>query len=326
MPKRPSVLQLRLIAKMRRHVTNIQADADDGFNDNNDEDDSPVSKDNDVDADAFDDRFDVGLLHIGQSVGTTVDNAVSQEEGKHDKGSGVGLPETHVGESDGITIGDNVEHEEASHVGNDVLSTDGFDDGNDIPVPDNNDSPVPDNNDDEFKDNNDHFDLNDDEDDSPVKDLSSGKQNNKSRGHYVYQKEENDDSSDDGQGDNTCDDSMENIEMAIFTDTSSFDVDKALVIRLLAVLIPLKVFLSTRLGGAYSETKQGNCALRLSNLLVWTALNSPEKKVLDETTLLPWMEEILRTEYNGIDAYCQYLEDTKLHAASTIRNYLYDYG
>lgn len=276
MPKRPTVTQLRLIAKMRnRHVTNIQADDDDGFNDNNDEDDSLVCEDNDDefnsgDTDAFDDRSNI--VHVS-------------------------------------VVGDNMEHEEGIP---------GFDDSKDIPVPDNNDSPVPDNNDDEFKDNNDHFDLNDDEDDSPVKDLSSGK--------YVYQKEENDDSSDDGQGDNTCDDSMENIEMAIFTDTSSFDVDKALVIRMLAVLIPLKVFLSTRLGGAYSETKQGNCALRLSNLLVWTALNSPEKKVLDETTLLPWMEEILRTEYNAIDAYCQYLEDTKLHAASTIRNYLYDYG
>ena len=136
----------------------------------------------------------------------------------------------------------------------------------------------------------------------------------------------NDDSSDDGQGGDSYEDSMENVEMAILTDTSSFDVDKALVIRLLAVLIPLKVFLSTRLGGGYSAIKQGNCALRLCNLLVWTALNSSQNKILDESTLLPWMEEVLRTEYTAIDSHCQYLEDTKLYAASTIRNYLYDYG
>lgn len=140
-------------------------------------------------------------------------------------------------------------------------------------------------------------------------------------------KEDDDNSSDDGQGgDNIYDDSMDNVELAMLTDTTNLDVDKALVIRLLAILIPLKVFLSTRLGGGYSETKQGNCALRLSNLLVWTALNSAERKVLDETTLLPWMEEILRTEYTLVDSYCQYLEETKLYAASTIRNYLYDYG
>jgi hypothetical protein len=137
---------------------------------------------------------------------------------------------------------------------------------------------------------------------------------------------DNDNSSDDGQGGDSYDDSMENVEMAILTDTSSIDVDKALVIRLIAMLIPLKVFLSTRLGGGYSVIKQGNCALRLCNLLVWTALNSSQKKILDESTLLPWMEEVLRTEYTAIDSHCQYLEDTKLYAASTIRNYLYDYG
>jgi len=137
---------------------------------------------------------------------------------------------------------------------------------------------------------------------------------------------DNDDSSDDGQGGDSYDDSMENVEMAILTDTSSIDVDKALVIRLLAVLIPLKVFLSTRLGGGYSAIKQGNCALRLCNLLVWTALNSSQNKILDESSLLPWMEQVLRTEYTAIDSHCQYLEDTKLYAASTIRNYLYDYG
>lgn len=137
---------------------------------------------------------------------------------------------------------------------------------------------------------------------------------------------DNDDSSDDGQGGDSYDDSMENVEMAILTDTSSIDVDKALVIRLLAVLMPLKVFLSTRLGGGYSAIKQGNCALRLCNLLVWTALNSSQNKILDESSLLPWMEQVLRTEYTAIDSHCQYLEDTKLYAASTIRNYLYDYG
>jgi len=133
--------------------------------------------------------------------------------------------------------------------------------------------------------------------------------------------------SDDGRGDNSCiDNAMDNVELAMLTDTSSLDVDKDLVIRLIAVLIPLKAFLSSRLGGGYSETKQSNCALRLSNLLVWTALNSSQKKILDESTLLLWMEELLRSEYTLLDAYCQYLEETKLHAASTIRNYLYDYG
>ena len=136
-----------------------------------------------------------------------------------------------------------------------------------------------------------------------------------------------DDNSDDGRGDNSCiDNAMDNVELAMLTDTSSLDVDKDLVIRLLAMLIPLKVFLSSRLGGGYSENKQSNCALRLSNLLVWTALNSSQKKILDESTLLLWMEELLRSEYTLLDAYCQYLEETKLHAASTIRNYLYDYG
>lgn len=136
-----------------------------------------------------------------------------------------------------------------------------------------------------------------------------------------------DDNSDDGQGDNSCiDNAMDNVELAMLTDTSNLDVDKDLVIRLLAILIPLKVFLSSRLGGGYSEPKQSNCALRLSNLLVWTALNSSQKKILDENTLLLWMEELLRSEYTLLDAYCQYLEETKLHAASTIRNYLYDYG
>jgi len=135
-----------------------------------------------------------------------------------------------------------------------------------------------------------------------------------------------DDNSDDGRGDNCIDNAMDNVELAMLTDTSSLDVDKDLVIRLIAVLIPLKGFLSTRLGGGYSETKQSNCALRLSNLLVWTALNSSQKKILDEGTLLLWMEELLRSEYTLLDAYCQYLEETKLHAASTIRNYLYDYG
>jgi len=133
--------------------------------------------------------------------------------------------------------------------------------------------------------------------------------------------------SDDGRGENSCiDNAMDNVELAMLTDTSSLDVDKDLVIRLIAVLIPLKGFLSTRLGGGYSVTKQSNCALRLSNLLVWTALNSSQKKILDESTLLLWMEELLRSEYTLLDAYCQYLEETKLHAASTIRNYLYDYG
>jgi hypothetical protein len=133
--------------------------------------------------------------------------------------------------------------------------------------------------------------------------------------------------SDDGRGDNSCiDNAMDNVELVMLTDTSSLDVDKDLVIRLIAVLIPLKGFLSSRLGGGYSETKQSNCALRLSNLLVWTALNSSQKKILDESTLLLWMEELLRSEYTLLDAYCQYLEETKLHAASTIRNYLYDYG
>jgi hypothetical protein len=138
-----------------------------------------------------------------------------------------------------------------------------------------------------------------------------------------------DDSSDDGGGDNTyddCDNVMDNVEMAMLTNTSDIDVDKNLVIRLLAVLKPLKTFLSTRLGGGYSQTKQSNCALRLSNMLVWTALNSSQNKILDESTLLPWMEEILRSEYTLIDSYCQYLEETKLYSASTIRNYLYDYG
>ena len=136
-----------------------------------------------------------------------------------------------------------------------------------------------------------------------------------------------DDNSDDGRGDNSCiDNAMDNVELAMLTDTGSLDVDKDLVIRLLAILLPLKVFLSSRLGGGYSENKQSNCALRLSNLLVWTALNSSQKKILDESTLLLWMEELLRSEYTLLDAYCQYLEETKLHAASTIRNYLYDYG
>jgi hypothetical protein len=138
-----------------------------------------------------------------------------------------------------------------------------------------------------------------------------------------------DSSDDDGAGENTyddCDNVMDNVELAILTDTASIDVDKDLVIRLLAVLIPLKIFLSTRLGGGYSETKQSNCALRLSNMLVWTALNSSQKKILDEATLLPWMEEILRSEYTSIDSYCQYLEETKFFSASTIRNYLYDFG
>jgi hypothetical protein len=138
-----------------------------------------------------------------------------------------------------------------------------------------------------------------------------------------------DSSDDDGAGENTyddCDNVMDNVELAMLTDTASIDVDKDLVIRLLAVLIPLKIFLSTRLGGGYSETKQSNCALRLSNMLVWTALNSSQKKILDEATLLPWMEEILRSEYTSIDSYCQYLEETKFFSASTIRNYLYDFG
>jgi hypothetical protein len=136
-----------------------------------------------------------------------------------------------------------------------------------------------------------------------------------------------DDSSDDGGGDHDdCDNDMENVEMALITDTGSIDVDKTLVIRLLIVLKPLKTFLSTRLGGGYSETKQSNCALRLCNLLVWTALNSREKKILDEETLLPWMEEILRSEYPLVDSYCQYLEESKLYSATTIRTYLYDYG
>ena len=133
--------------------------------------------------------------------------------------------------------------------------------------------------------------------------------------------------SDDGRGENSCiDNAMDNVELVMLTDTSSLDVDKDLVIRLIAVLIPLKGFLSSRLGGGYSEIKQSNCALRLSNLLVWTALNSSQKKILDESTLLLWMEELLRSEYTLLDSYCQYLEETKLHAASTIRNYLYDYG
>jgi|LauGreDrversion2_5_1035112.scaffolds.fasta_scaffold58424_1 hypothetical protein len=138
-----------------------------------------------------------------------------------------------------------------------------------------------------------------------------------------------DDTSDDGRGENSyidCDNAMDNVELAMLTDTGSLDVDKSLVIRLLAILIPLKLFLSTRIGGSYSETKQSNCALRLCNLLVWTALNSTPKKILDESTLLLWMEQMLRSEYTLLDAYCQYLEETKLHAASTIRNYLYDYG
>ena len=85
--------------------------------------------------------------------------------------------------------------------------------------------------------------------------------------------------SDDGRGENSCiDNAMDNVELAMLTDTSSLDVDKDLVIRLIAVLIPLKGFLSSRLGGGYSEIKQSNCALRLSNLLVWTALNSSQKK------------------------------------------------
>ena len=137
--------------------------------------------------------------------------------------------------------------------------------------------------------------------------------------------EGDDNSSDDGGGDD-YDNVMENVEMAMLTDTTSIDVDKDLVIRLLAVLKPLKTFLSSRLGGGYSESKQGNCALRLCNMLVWTALNSKQKKILDETTLLPWMEEVLKLEYTSIDSYCQYLEETKLYAASTIRAYLYDYG
>jgi hypothetical protein len=141
--------------------------------------------------------------------------------------------------------------------------------------------------------------------------------------------EEGDDSSDDGHGggDNDYDNIMENVEMAMLTDTASIDVDKSLVIRLLAVLIPLKIYLSSRMGGGYTEkSKQDNCALRLCNMLVWTALNSKQKKVLDETTLLPWMEEVLKLEYIMIDSYCQYLEETKLYSAHTIRAYLYDYG
>jgi hypothetical protein len=141
--------------------------------------------------------------------------------------------------------------------------------------------------------------------------------------------EEGDDSSDDGHGggDNDYDNIMENVEMAMLTDTASIDVDKSLVIRLLAVLIPLKIYLSSRMGGGYTEkSKQDNCALRLCNMLVWTALNSKQKKILDETTLLPWMEEVLKLEYIMIDSYCQYLEETKLYSAHTIRAYLYDYG
>lgn len=139
-----------------------------------------------------------------------------------------------------------------------------------------------------------------------------------------------DDSSDDGGGHNDphddYDNVMDNVEMAMLTDTASIDVDKDLVIRLLAVLKPLKTFLSSRLGGGYSQSKQGNCALRLCNMLVWTALNSQQKRILDETTLLPWMEEVLKSEYTVIDSYCQYLEETKLYSASTIRTYLYDFG
>jgi len=138
-----------------------------------------------------------------------------------------------------------------------------------------------------------------------------------------------DDNSDDGRGDNSyidCNNAMDNVELAMLTDTGSLDVDKSLVIRLLAILVPLKLFLSTRIGGSYSETKQSNCALRLCNLLVWTALNSTQKKILDESTLLLWMEQMLNSEYTLLDAYCQYLEETKLLSASTIRNYLYDYG
>ena len=182
-------------------------------------------------------------------------------------------------------------------------------------------------------------------DESTCRDFENGDDETSDDGHAVCDNRDNndsfeyqlheedpddglkDDNSDDGLGDNSCiDNAMDNVELAMLTDTSSLDVDKDLVIRLLAILLPLKVFLSSRLGGGYSETKQSNCALRLSNLLVWTALNSSQKKILDESTLLLWMEELLRSEYTLLDAYCQYLEETKLHAASTIRNYLYDYG
>jgi hypothetical protein len=186
---------------------------------------------------------------------------------------------------------------------------------------------------------------NNDFDESTCRDFENGDDETSDDGHAVCDNRDNndsfeyqlheedpddglkDDNSDDGLGDNSCiDNAMDNVELAMLTDTSSLDVDKDLVIRLLAILLPLKVFLSSRLGGGYSETKQSNCALRLSNLLVWTALNSSQKKILDESTLLLWMEELLRSEYTLLDAYCQYLEETKLHAASTIRNYLYDYG
>ena len=77
-------------------------------------------------------------------------------------------------------------------------------------------------------------------------------------------------------------------------------------------------------GGGYSSSRQGTCALRLCTFLVWSALNSLPSKILDETTLLPWMEEILRYQFILIDSYVRFLEDSNVYAGTTLLSLLYD--
>jgi len=103
------------------------------------------------------------------------------------------------------------------------------------------------------------------------------------------------------------------------------DISKEKVKSLQGALEPMKLFLSSRLGGKHNDIRQSTCATRLTTFLVWTYCVKNKKKVSQFTSenLLIWLEEVIKKEYTLIDNFSEYLEG-KGYSASTIKSFLFD--
>jgi len=168
-------------------------------------------------------------------------------------------------------------------------------------------------------DDEDHDEDDDDEDDDD--DEEEEEEESVEESDDMDDEDEEDDDEDEDDDDDDDDDEFlaEDEEMA-----QHMDISKEKVKSLQGALEPMKLFLSSRLGGKHNDIRQSTCTIRLTTFLLWTYCFIHKKvSQLISGNLLSWLEEIITKEYTLIDNFSEYLEG-KGYSASTIKSFLFD--
>jgi hypothetical protein len=168
-----------------------------------------------------------------------------------------------------------------------------------------------------------HDDEDEDEDDDDDEEEEEESVEDSDEDDDIDDEDEDEDDDDDDEDDDDDDDdeefSEEDEEM-----TQHMDISKEKVKSLQGALEPMKLFLSSRLGGKHNDIRQSTCTIRLTTFLVWTyCFKNKKESQLIAGNLLIWLEEIITKEYTLIDNFSEYLEG-KGYSASTIKSFLFD--